>query len=190
MVNKCSCSQPHGWNVGTLNKISKKYLCIITKEPWHMSEGWISSYSYDRSWSNCKLSTSNCGNKQWPTKSIISKQPVDNEKQDNNASTWLVCQTWFVHSGHELTLSWRVLVQMEERILVHSSSKIKMYCRKEELQNKWYCFDSNRCWTKQLAYGTNFPNHQRWKQCISKCEIVDQRENVKFHFTYLRATNT
>ena len=90
-----------------------------------MFEGWISSYSYNRSWVNCKLSISNCGNNQWLTKSnsIISKEPVE------NASTWLICQTRFVQQkamAKSATLSWWVLVQMEESTLVHFSSKIKM----------------------------------------------------------------
>ena len=57
LVKKCSCSQPRRRSVGTSNKISKKYVSIITKEPWYVFEGWISSCSYDRSWGNCKLST-------------------------------------------------------------------------------------------------------------------------------------
>ena len=69
-------------------------------------ERLISSYSYDRSWDNCKFSTSNFGKNQWPTKSncIISNQAVDNEKQGNNVSTWLIFPTWFVH----LKKQWRM----------------------------------------------------------------------------------
>ena len=130
----------------------------------------------------------------WSTKStsIVFKQPVDNEEQSNNVPTWFICWVWFVEQKtmkKGTILSWWFLVQMEERIPVHSSNKIKLDYRKEEFQNKWYRVDSNRCRTKQLAYGKNFGNHQGQKHCCSKCENVNWQEKIKFHFMYLGAIN-
>ena len=42
---------------------------------------------------------------------------------------------------------------------------------------------------KAVGLWEEFGNQQRRKQCCSKCEIGDRQKKVKFHFTYLGATN-
>ena len=114
--------------------------------------------------------------------SIISKQPVDNENRVIMPSPGS-----FVRPDLYSRRQWRRVQYLADKFwsrwrkefLSTLQARWKWTTEKKEFRKKWYCFDSNRWSTKQLASGMNFGNQQRWKQCCLKSEIVDRWEKVK-----------